>query len=188
MGEHEVFSESSTAHLTVREICTVNVASGKPVMFHVVSTKHGNAGAVCMATKRTDTGEYAILLGRHWRPSVNQWGWELPRGMGEDGETPCQTAVRELQEETGIVAEAAQARIMQYMHADTGVLRDNIAVVHIPVPQDAQCTQQHDWELRYMDWFPLTEICDAVAHDGLQDGITLAALMVFNSQQRCGAL
>lgn len=108
--------------------------------------------------------------------------------MGEDGETPCQTAVRELQEETGIVAEAAQARIMQYMHADTGVLRDNIAVVHIPVPQDARCSQQHDWELNYMDWFTLTEICDAVAHNELQDGITLAALMVFKSRQQCGEI
>jgi len=46
----------------------------------------------------------AILV-RQWRHAVGQYLWEIPAGTAAPGETPRQTAERELQEETGYAAE-----------------------------------------------------------------------------------
>ena len=43
-----------------------------------------------------------LLVKRRWEPRAGSWC--LPAGFMEAGETPEQTAVRELQEETGVVA------------------------------------------------------------------------------------
>ncbi len=44
-----------------------------------------------------------LLVKRRWEPRAGDWC--LPAGFMEAGETPEQTAVRELQEETGIIAQ-----------------------------------------------------------------------------------
>jgi 8-oxo-dGTP pyrophosphatase MutT (NUDIX family) len=43
-----------------------------------------------------------VLIARRIKPSI----WSLPGGRVEPGETPAEAAVRELFEETGVVAEA----------------------------------------------------------------------------------
>lgn len=49
-----------------------------------------------------------ILLFRTWHTGHPGHWWELPGGGGESGETYVDTAIRELQEETGIVVVPAQ--------------------------------------------------------------------------------
>ena len=44
-----------------------------------------------------------LLVKRRWEPRAGDWC--LPAGFMEAGETPEQTAVRELQEETGLIAQ-----------------------------------------------------------------------------------
>lgn len=47
-----------------------------------------------------------ILLGHATRSPR----WDIPKGLAEPGETPCQAALRELQEETGLRAPAGALR------------------------------------------------------------------------------
>jgi ADP-ribose pyrophosphatase len=47
-----------------------------------------------------------LVLVRQFRPAVGQTLWELPAGRVDPGETPAAAAIRELQEETGYVADA----------------------------------------------------------------------------------
>lgn len=47
-----------------------------------------------------DDQDRVLLLWRH-RFVPDMWGWELPGGLIDEGETPAAAAVRELQEETG---------------------------------------------------------------------------------------
>ncbi len=47
----------------------------------------------------TDNDE--IVMVRQWRPAIGQFTLELPSGTREQGETPIETAQRELREETG---------------------------------------------------------------------------------------
>lgn len=46
-----------------------------------------------------------LLLVRQYRPPVEAWTLEFPAGLVDDGESPEQTALRELREETGYCAE-----------------------------------------------------------------------------------
>ena len=48
--------------------------------------------------------EHGQLLMAH---ATGQRHWDIPKGGGEDGESPRDAAVREVQEETGIVLDAA---------------------------------------------------------------------------------
>ena len=50
----------------------------------------------------TDAGEIALLY--HYRYPLKMWGWELPSGSIARGDTPLETAQRELREEAGGVA------------------------------------------------------------------------------------
>jgi ADP-ribose pyrophosphatase len=45
-----------------------------------------------------------VVLLRQYRPSINKWIIEAPAGVIDEGETPEETARRELEEEAGLVA------------------------------------------------------------------------------------
>ena len=57
--------------------------------------------------------EGRVLLVKHTYGHLN---WELPGGGGEAGESPVETAVREVQEETGLRVTARQMTGCYYSH------------------------------------------------------------------------
>lgn len=194
LGQQQVFREQGGADYTVTAVSAVDRRTGEYLTFHVASVKDGQPGAVCVAMLPGDSHrdgstpaneEPYLLLARHWRVSTGAWAWEFPRGMGEPGESPEQTAVRELCEETGLKADAAHARVLQTMHADTGVLRDVIAIVTIDLPAAAStagAAPRTDWELSNLRWVHLSAVRQMVAAGLISDGITLAALMVVEAR------
>ena len=54
-----------------------------------------SAGAVLV-----DGQQRVLLIWRH-RFITGRWGWEIPMGMIDAGETPAEAAAREVEEETG---------------------------------------------------------------------------------------
>ena len=59
----------------------------------------GNQGAVLMVPILRPSGRYVIL--RQYRPPLDAYVLEFPAGLIDPGESPADTAVRELLEETG---------------------------------------------------------------------------------------
>jgi len=57
-------------------------------------------GAVFYALLKEDTSK--IVMVRQYRYPVNDYVYELPAGLVDEGETAWQTAVREIKEETGM--------------------------------------------------------------------------------------
>ena len=53
------------------------------------------------------TPDRQLILVRQYRPAVERVTLEIPSGLVEPGEAPAETALRELREETGYVAERA---------------------------------------------------------------------------------
>ncbi|MDR4949758.1 NUDIX hydrolase [Neobacillus cucumis] len=52
------------------------------------------------------TNDHEVVCLRQYRHAVNSWQWELPAGMiDSEGDSPLDVAKRELEEETGYVAE-----------------------------------------------------------------------------------
>lgn len=45
-----------------------------------------------------------IIITKQFRYLFNDWSWEFPAGRVDPGEEPLQAAVRELQEEAGVIA------------------------------------------------------------------------------------
>jgi 8-oxo-dGTP pyrophosphatase MutT (NUDIX family) len=123
----------------------------------------GHGAEVLLASRRTRRGDLV---------------WGLPKGLVESGESPEDTAVREVQEETGYRGRVRQAlddvsywfvwegtRIRKTVHfflmEDTG---------DRPGPRDA--------EMEEVAWFPLNEAADAAGFDSEKDVIRRAAEIV----------
>ncbi len=115
-----------------------------------------------------------VLLVRQYRPAIAAWSWELPRGMGEDGD-PLVDAARELREETGLVA--ASVRMLGFIYPNTGLLRTRVAVVGAQIV-DVRPTSEPDGEIAELRWVDAAALSALIACGDITDGLSLAALML----------
>lgn len=85
----------------------------EPQTFHAISQPD-----YVTAVAITDDGMMPIV--RQFRPASEGFTWEFPAGTLDQGETPKESAVRELLEETGY--EATEVIDLGWYHPDTGRL------------------------------------------------------------------
>lgn len=69
----------------------------------------GDAAVVLPITKDNE-----VVFVKQLREAIGKVALELPAGMVDDGEEPIETAKRELQEETGLIAETVEHLISVY--------------------------------------------------------------------------
>jgi lipoyl(octanoyl) transferase len=106
--------------------------------------------------------------------------WQIVTGRIEPGETPARAAVRELAEETGLVAAIAPMRyehafVLEGTHAGPTPLfvREIVFIATVPPGSEVRLSGEHD-ESR---WLPVGEAATLVRHAGHRRAIRVSESM-----------
>lgn len=159
-----------SAWIAINKHQTIN-PSGNPAIYSVVNFKNKAIGILPL-----DQEGYTWLVGQ-WRYPLNQYSWEIPEGGGPLGEEPLETAIRELKEETGIVAKNLQ-EIMQ-MHLSNSAT-DEHAIVFLATDltfEDAEPEESEDLSVKKVH---IKEALDMVMKGEITDAISVAAIFKVN--------
>jgi ADP-ribose pyrophosphatase len=118
-----------------------------------------------------------VCLVRQYRHGVEDFLWEIPAGKLDPGESPAVCAVRELREETGIVAHR-WTPLGSYVAAP-GILNE---IIHLYLARDlavGAATPDVDEDLE-LQWIPFPLALERVLNGEWNDGKTIAALVRAN--------
>ncbi|MFD2110504.1 NUDIX hydrolase [Thiorhodococcus fuscus] len=145
---------------------TVELPNGGHVELEIV--RHpGGAAAVAL-----DDQDRVCLL-RQFRHAGGGWLWELPAGRIDPGETPFETARRELAEEAGL--DAADWTDLGFMHSSPGIFTE---VIHLWLARglDSRPLAHEDGEVIEVHWLPLSQALDWCNDGTITDSKTLIGL------------
>ncbi len=184
------FKESDLLEKTIRKIYVfkgriVNVrnddaqlSNGKIVSREVVEHR-GGVGVLPI------TAQGEVLLVKQYRYPYEELLLEIPAGKLEPGETPFETGVRELQEETGM--NAARYFDLGIDYPSPGYCNEKI---HLYAADGlTEIGQQLDeGEFLNVLSVPLTEALTMIYNGELKDSKTVIALMKYHEMQQLGKL
>ena len=112
------------------------------------------------------TGKLGLLIGRRDQKDASgkRILWSLPKGHIEEGESPEQAALREVQEETGIesIIEKSLGVIDFWFMA--GGKRIHKTVHHYLFRESGGLLAPQETEVDEVAWFPLAEIIERLAY------------------------
>jgi len=121
---------------------------------------------------QTTRGE--IVLVRQFRPAVETTTLELPAGLVDVGDTPENTAIRELKEETGFVATGVT--LIGCLKPDTGRLSNRMWVYFAPnVVRDENATPERGMEVVVQT---PSQLSSALADGAFDHALHVAALLL----------
>lgn len=138
-------------------------------------------GVVCVVV--LNRGEQSeILVANLFRRAINTYVLEFPRGAIDDNEHIHQAALRELKEETGLVAK--HAKIAGYFHSNTSLIASRVAVAFIEVDEAEVADYLDnggygtDDEVKTHGFVGLKEFMNTVRSGKITDSHTLSALLI----------
>ncbi|HET9078115.1 MAG TPA: NUDIX hydrolase [Acidimicrobiales bacterium] len=135
---------------------------------HVVRVPHEAAGVVVH-----DPSRGVLLLWRH-RFITDTWGWEVPAGRVDPGETPAEAGAREVLEETGWRPGPLTALVTYQPTNGLSDQRFNLftaaGAVHVGPPADPA-------ESERVEWVPLDQLRRIARTGRMLDGLSLTAVL-----------
>lgn len=130
-------------------------------------TDEFSAGGIVF--KRNDSGhsqnDISILVAQHSK----HHGWVFPKGHVGDNihnETAEEAALREVQEETGIVGRILQSLApIDYWYFFEGEKRHKVVQYFLMEYESGQ-TKDHDFEMEHVEWLPSREVDEKLTYKG----------------------
>ena len=145
----------------------VEIPGSERFEHHVVHVPHDASAAVVH-----DDDRGVLLLWRH-RFITDTWGWELPAGGVDEGETPAAAAAREVLEETGW--RPGPLTHLSTFHPSNGLSdqRFHVFAADSAVEEGAPSDPS---ESERIEWVPVDEVRSIVARGEVTDGLSLTGL------------
>jgi ADP-ribose pyrophosphatase len=147
-----------------------------PDNHHAERTVVTHPGAV--AVLALDDAQRVLMI-RQYRHPVGRLLWEIPAGLRDaEGETPLQTAQRELLEETGY--RASQWHTLVDYFSSPGYSTERIRIfLARGVEQAADSGYEREQEEKYIvaDWVPLAEAVRLALAGKLHNGPAIAGVL-----------
>ena len=163
-GERVIY-DSPWVQLALTDI---EIPGGERFEHHVVRMPAQAAGTVIH-----DPSRGVLLLWRH-RFTTDTWGWEVPAGRIDEGETPVQAAAREALEETGWRPGPIEPLVTYHPHNGSSDATFHLFVAdgatHVGAPTDAS-------ESERIEWVPVDRLRDEIAAGRMGDGLSLTAVL-----------
>jgi 8-oxo-dGTP pyrophosphatase MutT (NUDIX family) len=148
-------------------LADIELPGGRHLSHRLIRTPPG-AGVVAVSADRR-----VLLIWRH-RFITDTWGWEIPVGKIEDGESPGDAAAREFEEETGW--RAGPLRHLITVHPTPGLsdsahhIYQASGATHLGDPADS-------FESDKICWIPLADVRSLISKAEITSGTTVAALL-----------
>lgn len=147
-------------------LADVELPDGQRFGHHAVRVRP-SAGTVVTIDERV------LLLWRH-RFITDTWGFEIPAGRVENGESPDRAAAREVEEETGW--RPGPLRSLLYLQPTPGIT-DSRHYVFTAGSAQWVGPPTDPAEAERVVWVPLAEVRNLIDQERLVSGSTMAALL-----------
>jgi 8-oxo-dGTP pyrophosphatase MutT (NUDIX family) len=161
-GERAVYS----SHWIDLRLVDVELPDGTRFPHHVVRMHRDAVGVVAVDPERE-----ILLIHRH-RFITDSWGWEIPAGAVDEGESLEQAAVRETLEETGW--RPGPLREIGWSYPSNGLMDQRFCYFAA-----AGAEFEHDVdspEVERVEWKPAEEVRELLAANELRDGLSVSGL------------
>jgi 8-oxo-dGTP pyrophosphatase MutT (NUDIX family) len=144
----------------------VELPDGTRFSHHVVRLPHPAVGVIVHVAER------GVLLLRRHRFITDTWGWEIPAGRLDPGETLEQAGVRETIEETGW--RPLDLEYVGFSHPTNGLMEQRFEYF---VARGAEQIGEFDvTETESIAWFAPADVRTLIEQGEIADGLTLTAL------------
>jgi 8-oxo-dGTP pyrophosphatase MutT (NUDIX family) len=161
-GEHSLYSSE---WLNVR-LVEVELPDGTRFDHHVVRMPHSAAGVIVRDPTR------GILLLRRHRFVTDTWGWEIPAGRVDPGETPQEAAVRESVEETGW--RPLDLEPLGFSHPTNGLMDQRFE--YFVASRAEHVGDFERTETESVAWFAPDDVRTLIEQGEVPDGLSVTAL------------
>jgi 8-oxo-dGTP pyrophosphatase MutT (NUDIX family) len=161
-GEHALYS---SFWIDLR-LVDVELPDGARFPHHVVRMHRDAVGVVAV-----DAARGVLLIHRH-RFVTDTWGWEIPAGAVDEGETLSEAAVRETIEETGW--RPGPLREIGWSYPSTGLMDQRFSYF---LADGATFVHEVDTpEVERVAWKPVDEVRRLLGSGELCDGLSVSGL------------
>jgi ADP-ribose pyrophosphatase len=140
----------------------------KPAIYSVVNFKNLAIGVLPL-----DDQNNTWLVGQ-WRYPLNQYSWEIPEGGGPLGVEPEESALRELKEETGIIAKKLTE--LMRLHLSNSAT-DELAIVYLAKDLSFEDSEPEESEVLQVKKMHINDAFKMVNEGKITDAISVAAIM-----------
>lgn len=142
--------------------------NGKPCKREIIE----HSGGACVLY--VENGK--VLLVRQYRYAYGESIYEIPAGKLEKGEDPRLSALRELEEETGVKAEKSQ--LLYVIYPTPGYTNEKIYIYRAYAGEKVD-RHLDEGEFLDVEWVPIEKVKEMLENGEIKDGKTVIALQAY---------